>query len=48
MDIRMVDNKHGEMDIEEQEKTFEGFLRLSGWVVIISIVTLIFVALINV
>lgn len=28
----MADYKFGEMDIQEQEKTFDGFVRLAVWV----------------
>lgn len=43
----MSDHKHGSMEITEQEKTFEGFLRLSAYVAIGSICVLIFMALVN-
>jgi len=43
----MADHKHGEMDITEQEKTFEGFIKVSIWVSVISIGALIFLALVN-
>ena len=43
----MAEHKHGEMDISEQEKTFEGFIRFSVWVGAISIGILIFLALVN-
>ncbi|MGL4235884.1 aa3-type cytochrome c oxidase subunit IV [Tabrizicola sp.] len=41
------EHKHGSMDIRAQEKTFEGFVRMSVWVVCISIAVLIFMALVN-
>ncbi|MCU0827679.1 MAG: aa3-type cytochrome c oxidase subunit IV [Tabrizicola sp.] len=41
------EHKHGSMDIREQEKTFAGFIRMSIWVVGISIAILIFMALVN-
>lgn len=34
-------------DPEERERTFEGFMRLSGWAAIIAILVLIFLALAN-
>lgn len=37
----------GEMDVREQQKTFSGFLKMAQWVVIVSIVILIFMALAN-
>lgn len=43
----MADHEHGKMDIKEQEKTFEGFIRVSTWVVIISVAILLFLAIFN-
>ncbi len=43
----MAEHKHGSMDIKVQEKTFEGFLRMVTWGAVISIATLIFMALAN-
>lgn len=43
----MAEHKHGAMDIRTQEKTFAGFLRLSTWGAVISILILIFMALAN-
>lgn len=43
----ITEHKHGEMDITEQERTLAGFLRLATWVVVLSILVLIFVALTN-
>ena len=43
----MSDYKHGEMDITEHEKTFEGFIRWSKNVAIFSICVLIFLAIFN-
>ncbi len=43
----MAKHEHGSMDISEQEKTFNGFLR---WCIIVSAVSigiLIFLALVN-
>ena len=37
--------KHGEMDITEQEKTFDGFIKWSTNVAIISILIVIFLAI---
>lgn len=42
-----TDHKHGSMDIREHEKTFDGFIRLSTWVVILSLLVVIFMALVN-
>lgn len=41
------DYKPGSMDIREQEKTFAGFIRMSIWVVVISIAILVFLGLVN-
>ena len=43
----MADHEQGSMDIRAQEKTFEGFIRMSTWGAIISICVLIFMALAN-
>lgn len=43
----MSEHKHGEMDITEQKETFAGFVRVSAWVVYISIAALIFMAIFN-
>jgi hypothetical protein len=39
--------KHGEMDITEKEKTFQGFIKFFVWLFGISIGILIFLALFN-
>jgi Ni,Fe-hydrogenase I cytochrome b subunit len=41
------EHKHGTMDIRAQEKTFEGFIRMSIWGAAISIAILIFAGLVN-
>ncbi|MEO1137965.1 MAG: aa3-type cytochrome c oxidase subunit IV [Pseudomonadota bacterium] len=41
------DHKHGEMNIEVQEKTFEGFVKVAAYTIIGSFAFLIFVAMIN-
>ncbi|MFT7057794.1 MAG: hypothetical protein ACJASV_000294 [Pseudorhodobacter sp.] len=43
----MAEHKHGSMDIKVQEKTFDGFIRMVTWGAVISIGTLIFMALVN-
>lgn len=43
----MAEHKHGSMDISAQEKTFAGFIRMVTWGAVISIVILIFMALVN-
>jgi Ni,Fe-hydrogenase I cytochrome b subunit len=46
-DHHTPEHKPGSMDIREQEKTFNGFIRMSIWVVAISIGVLIFLGLAN-
>jgi Ni,Fe-hydrogenase I cytochrome b subunit len=43
----MAEHKHGTMDIKVQEKTFAGFVRMSTWGAVISVLVLIFLALAN-
>ncbi|WP_099826012.1 aa3-type cytochrome c oxidase subunit IV [Oceaniglobus indicus] len=43
----MADHKHGTMDVEEHEKTFEGFVKFAFRSVVVVIVTLILLALVN-
>ncbi|APX89568.1 cytochrome C oxidase subunit IV [Brevirhabdus pacifica] len=43
----MAEHKHGTMDITTQEKTFEGFVKITIRMVIAIIVALILLALIN-
>ena len=43
----MADHKHGEMDTDVQEKTFEGFVKVVTWSVVIIIALLIFIAMIG-
>ncbi len=43
----MAEHKHGSMDTKAQEKTFEGFVRMVTWGIVISIGILIFMALAN-
>jgi hypothetical protein len=43
----MAEHKHGEMDIEVQEKTFDGFVKAVTWSAVAIIVALIFIALVN-
>lgn len=43
----MAEHKHGEMDITVQEKTFEGFIKMTQRTVIAIIVVLILLALIG-
>ncbi|AML51215.1 MULTISPECIES: aa3-type cytochrome c oxidase subunit IV [Falsihalocynthiibacter] len=43
----MAEHKHGEADVEVQENTFAGFIKLVTWGGGISIGILIFLALFN-
>ena len=43
----MSEHDDGNMDIEEHEKTFEGFARASAWSAVAVIVILLFLALVN-
>ena len=43
----MTEHTHGEMNVREHEKTFEGFIRFSTWVTALVIVVLVFLALVN-
>lgn len=41
----MADHKHGEMDVEVQEKTFDGFISATVWSVVVIFVLLIGMAI---
>lgn len=43
----MADHKYGEMDITEQEKTYDGFIKFSVRTTIAIIVVLVFLALVG-
>lgn len=43
----MANHKHGEMNTETQEKTFDGFVKAVAWSTVAIIVALIFIALVN-
>jgi Ni,Fe-hydrogenase I cytochrome b subunit len=43
----MAEHKHGEMNTEVQEKTFEGFIRYTIWGTAVSIGILLFLAIFN-
>lgn len=46
-DTQMADHKHGEMDIQVQEKTFDGFVKATTYSVIGIICLLVFIAIVN-
>lgn len=39
------DHKHGEMDVTEQQKTFDGFIRMSVIVALVAVGIVVFLAL---
>ncbi len=43
----MAEHKHGEMNTDVQEATFEGFLKAVSWAVMAIIVLLLFIAAVN-
>ncbi|GFE64841.1 aa3-type cytochrome c oxidase subunit IV [Litoreibacter roseus] len=43
----MEEHKHGSMDIKEQEKTFEGFVKFTTYSVVAILFILIFLAVFN-
>ena len=45
--LTMTEHKHGEMNIEVQQKTFDGMLKAMIRVSIVSIGLLIFIAIVN-
>lgn len=42
-----TEHQIGTMDITEQQKTFVGFIKFATWTAILSILVLIFMALVN-
>jgi hypothetical protein len=46
-DGNMAEHKHGEMNIEVQEKTFNGFIKAAVYVAAVSIGILVFMAMVN-
>jgi len=43
----MAEHEHGKMDIKEQEETFMGFIRVIVIVTVLSLLALIFMAIVN-
>ena len=37
----MAEHKHGEMDVKDHEKTFDGFVSFTTWSVVVILVVLI-------
>lgn len=40
-------HEHGSMDITEHQKTFSGFIKVLTWTVVLSLLSLVFMALVN-
>jgi len=43
----MAEHKHGEMKIETHEKTFDKFVKATGWSCVVIFGVLVFLALVN-
>lgn len=43
----MAEHKHGTMSVEDHEKTFAGFIKVTTWAASIAIGVLIFLAIFN-
>ncbi|SEN83421.1 aa3 type cytochrome c oxidase subunit IV [Roseovarius tolerans] len=43
----MAEHKHGEMNTDVQEKTFEGFIKAVTWSVVVIVGLLLFIAAVN-
>lgn len=41
----MADHKHGDMDVKDHEKTFDGFMNWTKWTIIAIIGILVFMAI---
>lgn len=41
----MAEYKHGEMDVTENEKTFEGFMKFATWSVVVIVVIIVGMAI---
>lgn len=41
----MADHKHGEMDYQAQEKTFDGFMKFTTWSVIVILAIIVGMAI---
>ena len=41
----MAEHKHGEMDVQDHEKTFDGFMKATTWSVIVIFALLILMAI---
>ena len=43
----MSDHEHGKMDVTEQKKVYSGFIKFIIYLIIFSIIALVFLALFN-
>jgi len=43
----MAKHEHGSMDTSVQEKTFEGFIKVTTYVAVVAILALLFMAVFN-
>ena len=43
----MAEYKHGSMDTTEQEKTFNGLVKITAWVVVFIVLILLFLAFVT-
>ena len=41
----MAEHNHGDMDVSEHEKTFDGFMKFTTWTVIVILVALVGMAI---
>lgn len=44
----MAEHKHGEMDVSDHEKTFDGFVRMTVRTTVVILLILILLALLNI
>jgi len=45
--MEMGEYKHGSMDVSGHQRDFAGFVRLSAWVCVVSVLVLVFLAVFN-
>jgi hypothetical protein len=43
----MAEHEHGKMDVTEQQRTFENFVRIGSFAIVLIIAILVFLALVN-
>ncbi|MEM0944961.1 MAG: aa3-type cytochrome c oxidase subunit IV [Pseudomonadota bacterium] len=43
----MAEHEHGSMDTTEHERTFDGFIKASAYVIVISVAILVFLAFVG-